>query len=104
MASNRQKYYSISRRCEDNIKRYIETWFRLEDFKRYNRSMIHVSTQDAYENIIHELSTFENRFYDDFDARNHRRSATKDDWKQFSIPSKSIFFQIKMKFITFFII
>jgi hypothetical protein len=103
MASNRRKYYSISRRCEDEIKRHIEHWFSSEDLQRYQRSMKHISIQDAYKNILNELSTMEDRFYYDFDARNLRRSSTKDDWKKFVLSSKFIF-EIKIKLITVFII
>jgi hypothetical protein len=103
MASNHKKYYSISRHCEGEIKRHIIQWFYLEDLRRYQGSMKHISIQDAYESILNELSTMEDRFYHDFDARNLRRSPTKDDWKTFVLPSKFIF-EIKMKLITFFII
>jgi len=101
MASKRKKYYSISRRCENNIKRYLENWFHSEDLQRCNKSITHISNQHAYENILHELCTMEDRFYNDFDGRNLRRSTTKDDWKEFSIHSKLIFFEIKMKYNIF---
>jgi hypothetical protein len=60
----------------------------MEDFERYKKSIIHISTQDAYEHIRNELSTIADRFYKVFDARKLRKSPTKDDWKNFAIPSK----------------
>jgi len=88
MALNRKKHYSISGGCKKNIKRYLEKWFHMEDFERYKKSIIHISIQDAYEHIRNELFTIEDLFYTDFNARNLRKSPTKDDWKNFAIPSK----------------
>jgi len=60
----------------------------LEDLERPMHSITHISTQHAYEYIRDELSTIEDLFYPDFSARNLRKSPTKDDWKNFAIPSK----------------
>jgi hypothetical protein len=60
----------------------------LEDLERPMQSITHISTQHAYEYIRDELSTIEDLFYPDFAARNLRKSPTKDDWKNFAIPSK----------------
>jgi hypothetical protein len=54
-------------------------------------SIIHVSVQDAYERMLHELSIMNAHFYDDFDVRKLRRQQTKDGWKKFDIPGKLFF-------------
>ncbi len=75
--------------------RYIEFWFNSEDLKRAVKHIRHVSIQEAYKQILHELFTMDDRFYAALNARNLKRCSTGKDWREFAVPGKSIFFQNK---------
>ncbi len=81
--------------------RCIENWFSLEDKRRFTTSINHISTVDAYNRILQELSSIEDRFYHEFDARRHKRQPREYDWKEFAVPRKFDFYSINMKFYTF---
>jgi hypothetical protein len=53
--------------------------------------VMHVSIQDAYQQILHELSTMDDRFYKVFDARKLKRCSTGKDWREFAVPGRFIF-------------
>jgi hypothetical protein len=48
----------------------------------------HISIEDVYQRMLHELSKMEDRFYKDFDARNLGRSPTEQYWTEFAVPGK----------------
>ena len=65
----------------------------MEDLERRMKFVAHISINDAFGQLLNELSTMEERFYEDFDARNLKRLPTKDDWKTFAIPGKKFVFK-----------
>ena len=70
--------------------RYINIWFHLEDLERRMKFVAHISINDAFGQLLNELSTMEERFYDDFDGQKLKRLPTKDYMKDFAINGMKI--------------
>lgn len=72
----------------------------MEDKYRSFNSEKHISLNEAYERILHELSTMDDRFYDYIDQQNLQRSITNEDKLTFVIPGKLIF-QVEKSIVHF---
>jgi hypothetical protein len=69
----------------------IRNWFRWEDLIRYRTYIAHITIQDAYTQMLHELSTMDDRFYEYFDARKLKRQPTRHESEQFAVSGKLTF-------------
>jgi hypothetical protein len=68
----------------------IQNWFHREDLIRSRSYIAHISIQDAYTQMLHELSTMDDRFYEEFDARKLKRQPTRHEFAQFAVSGKLI--------------
>ncbi|CAF1979016.1 unnamed protein product [Rotaria magnacalcarata] len=89
--SKESNYFMVICNCKstDNtsLVEFIIYYFDTEDQLRSTRDFSHITKEVAYNRMLHELSTMDNRFYEDWNARKLQRQPNKSDWKTFAVPT-----------------